>query len=283
MERSLELFSDGCVVELESDQPIKVFNTQGEIKALSHLLKFSRATTYSLAPADKVPPNVDNAQPRGGKHINQAGIKLITAFEGCELKSYQDTVDVWTIGYGHTKDVHPGMTITQAQAEQLLQEDLEEFESAVEDAVSIDLNPNQFAALVSFCFNLGAGSLFASTLLRILNDGDIHAAANEFPRWNKAGKQVLLGLTRRRLAERALFLSKVWEPFHEYDKLKLSNPKMQGAFVKHVQEMLIRAGFSLQANGIFDDNTKKAVVQFQQKHQLDADGIVGVDTTKTLC
>jgi len=283
MERSLELFSDGCVVELESDQPIKVFNTQGEIKALSHLLKFSRATTYSLAPADKVPPNVDNAQPRGGKHINQAGIKLITAFEGCELKSYQDAVDVWTIGYGHTKDVHPGMTITQAQAEQLLQEDLEEFESAVEDAVSIDLNPNQFAALVSFCFNLGAGSLFASTLLRILNDGDIHAAANEFPRWNKAGKQVLLGLTRRRLAERALFLSKVWEPFHEYDKLKLSNPKMQGAFVKHVQEMLIRAGFSLQANGIFDDNTKKAVVQFQQKHQLDADGIVGVDTTKTLC
>jgi GH24 family phage-related lysozyme (muramidase) len=283
MERSLELFSDGCVVELESDQPIKVFNTQGEIKALSHLLKFSRATTYSLAPADKVPPNVDNAQPRGGNHINQAGIKLITAFEGCELKSYQDAVDVWTIGYGHTKDVHPGMTITQAQAEQLLQEDLEEFESAVEDAVSIDLNPNQFAALVSFCFNLGAGSLFASTLLRILNDGDIHAAANEFPRWNKAGKQVLLGLTRRRLAERALFLSKVWEPFHEYDKLKLSNPKMQGAFVKHVQEMLIRAGFSLQANGIFDDNTKKAVVQFQQKHQLDADGIVGVDTTKTLC
>ena len=283
MERSLELFSDGCVVELESDQPIKVFNTQGEIKALSHLLKFSRATTYSLAPADKVPPNVDNAQPRGGKHINQAGIKLITAFEGCELKSYQDAVDVWTIGYGHTKDVHPGMTITQAQAEQLLQEDLEEFESAVEDAVSIDLNPNQFAALVSFCFNLGAGSLFASTLLRILNDGDIHAAANEFPRWNKAGKQVLLGLTRRRLAERALFLSKVWEPFHEYDKLKLSNPKMQGAFVKHVQEMLIRAGFSLQANGIFDDNTKKAVVQFQQKHQLDADGIVGVMTTTMLC
>lgn len=283
MERSLELFSDGCVVELEDDQPIKVFNTQGEIKALSHFLKFSRATTYSLAHADKTSPDVDDAQPRGGQHINQAGIKLITAFEGCELKSYQDAVDVWTIGYGHTKGVRPGMTITQAQAEQLLQEDLEEFEAAVEDAVSIDLNSNQFAALVSFCFNLGAGSLFDSTLLRVLNAGDVHAAANEFPRWNKAGKQVLLGLTRRRLAERALFLGKAWEPFREYDKLKSSNPKMQGAFVKHVQEMLIQAGFNLQATGVFDDNTQKAVTQFQQKHQLDADGIVGVDTTKILC
>ena len=92
MERSLELFSDGCIVELEGDQPIKVFNTQGEIKALSHFLRFSRATTYSLAPADKTPPDVDDVQPRGGQHINQAGIKLITSFEGCQLKSYQDAV-----------------------------------------------------------------------------------------------------------------------------------------------------------------------------------------------
>jgi len=283
VERSLELFSDGYVVEAEDDQPIKVFNTQGEIKALSHLLKFSRATTYSVAPAGKTHPEVEDAQPRGGQHINQAGIKLITAFEGCNLKAYQDSVDVWTIGYGHTKDVHQGMSITQAQAEQLLQEDLEEFEAAVTDAVSIDLNPNRFAALVSFCFNLGAGSLFQSTLLRVLNQGDVQAAANEFPRWNKAGEQVLLGLTRRRLAERALFLSKAWEPFHEYDKLELSNPRMQGAFVKHIQETLIQTGFSLQANGVFDDSTQKAVEQFQQKHQLDADGIVGVMTTTMLC
>ena len=283
MERSLELFSDGYVVEAEDDQSIKVFNTQGEIKALSHLLKFSRATTYSVAPAGKTHPEVEDAQPRGGQHINQAGIKLITAFEGCNLKAYQDSVDVWTIGYGHTKDVHQGMSITQAQAEQLLQEDLEEFEAAVTDAVSIDLNPNRFAALVSFCFNLGAGSLFQSTLLRVLNQEDVQAAANEFPRWNKAGEQVLLGLTRRRLAERALFLSKAWEPFHEYDKLELSNPRMQGAFVKHIQETLIQTGFSLQANGVFDDSTQKAVEQFQQKHQLDADGIVGVMTTIMLC
>jgi hypothetical protein len=68
MERSLELFSDGCVVESEGDQPIKLFNTQAEIKALSHLLRFSRATTYSLAPADTTPSAVDDAQSRGGQH-----------------------------------------------------------------------------------------------------------------------------------------------------------------------------------------------------------------------
>jgi lysozyme len=283
MERSLELFPDGYVVEAEGDQLVKVVNTQGDVKALSHLLKFSRSTAYCLAPAGETHPEVDDTQRRGGQQINQAGIKLITAFEGCLLSAYQDSVGVWTIGYGHTKGVYSGMTITQSQAEQLLQEDLEEFEAAVEDAVGIELNANQFSALVSFCFNLGAGSLFESTLLKVLNAGDIQAAANEFPRWNKAGGQALLGLTRRRLAERALFLGKAWEPFSEYDKLQLSSPMMQGAFVKHVQEALVQAGFKLQANGAFDDSTKKAVEQFQQKHHLDADGIVGVMTTTRLC
>lgn len=224
----------------------------------------------------------DGPQRRGSQHISPAGIQLLTAFEGCELTAYQDSVGVWTIGYGHTKDVHPGIKITQAEAEQFLKQDLGIFEDAVVDAVTVELNSDQFAALVSFAFNLGAGSLFESTLLRVLNKGDFQRAANEFPKWNKAGGQALLGLTRRRLAERALFLSKPWQPFQEYDQLELTNPQMQGAFVKHVQEMLIQAGISVQANGIFDPNTQKAVQQFQQKHQLADDGIVGVETVKVL-
>lgn len=224
-----------------------------------------------------------NAQRRGRQQTNQAGIQLITAFEGCKLVAYQDSVQVWTIGYGHTQDVHQGISITQDKAEQLLQKDLGEFETAVENAVSIDLDPNQFAALVSFCFNLGSGSLLESTLLKALNAGNFQAAANEFPRWNKAGAEVLLGLTRRRLAERALFLNKTWEPFAEYDKLELSTPMQQGTFVKYVQEMLIQDGLNLLASGVFDDSTQKAVEQFQQKHHLDADGIVGIKTLTTLC
>jgi GH24 family phage-related lysozyme (muramidase) len=120
---------------------------------------------------------------------------------------------VWTIGYGHTKTAEPGMVITEAQAEELLREDLAEFEEAVTEAVEVSINSNQFSALVSFCFNLGAGSLFQSTLLKLLNQGDFQGAADQFPRWDKAGGQALEGLTRRRKAERALFLGQDWTVF----------------------------------------------------------------------
>lgn len=297
MERSLELFADGSIVEMDGEQPVRVAHTQGEVRALSHFLKFSRATAYRLAPADRVPPE-DVPQPRGGQSINAAGLKLITTFEGCELEAYQDSVGVWTIGYGHTKTARPGMSITQAQAEQLLQGDLAEFEAAVTDAVNITLNADQFSALVSFCFNLGAGALFESTLLQVLNQGKIQAAANEFPRWNKAGGQSLLGLTRRRLAERALFLSQPWEAFLTYEGdgteisqitgprvLKLTNPIMQGEDVRRVQEALVKAGFDIGPDGpdgAFGKATDQAVKQLQQKKGLTVDGIVGSQTLKTL-
>lgn len=283
MERSLKFFADGRVAELEGDQPIKLFDTQEEINALFQIIEFSRATTYKLAAADEAFPEVGIAQRRSSQQINPTGIQLLTSFEGCELTAYQDSVGVWTIGYGHTKDVHPGMKITQAEAEKFLKQDLATFEDAVADAVEVEINADQFSALVSFAYNLGAGSLFEPTLLRVLNKGDFQAAANEFPKWNKAGGQALLGLTRRRLAERALFLSRAWQPFREYDQLELTDPKMQGAFVKHVQERLIQTGSSLQATGIFDNSTQKALQQFQQKHQLVVDGIVGVETVKALC
>ena len=120
--------SDGRVYELEGDQTIKVTETNGKTKQLFELLKFTQAETFTLASAGATPPDVINAVARGGsQHTNQAGLKLITSFEGRELTAYQDTVKVWTVGYGHTKDVHEGMTITQAKAEQLLREDLAKF------------------------------------------------------------------------------------------------------------------------------------------------------------
>ncbi|MGR2678743.1 lysozyme [Chromobacterium haemolyticum] len=137
------------------------------------------------------------------------GIKLIQQFEGLRLKAYQDAVGVWTIGYGHTgPDVTPGLVITQAQADALLARDLSRFESGVTRLVQVPLNQNQFDALVCFSFNLGLGALQGSTLLRLLNAGDYAGAAAQFPRWNKAGGKVLPGLTRRRVAEQALFLGK---------------------------------------------------------------------------
>lgn len=140
------------------------------------------------------------------------GIALIKQFEGCKLTAYQDSVGVWTIGYGWTqpvdgKPIRAGMTIKQETAERLLKTGLVSYESEVSRLVKVGLNQGQFDALVSFTYNLGARSLSTSTLLRKLNAGDYAGAADEFLRWNKAGGKVLNGLTRRREAERALFLS----------------------------------------------------------------------------
>lgn len=135
------------------------------------------------------------------------GIELIKKFEGCRTEAYLCPANVWTIGYGHTKTAKPGLRITLAQAEGLLKRDLEAFEKYVDNAVKVPVTQTQFDALVSFTFNVGTGALFQSTLLRKLNSRDYSGAANEFPRWVYAGGRKLLGLQRRRAAERALFLS----------------------------------------------------------------------------
>lgn len=164
--------------------------------------------------------------------VSQAGINLIKHFEGCRLKSYLDSVSVPTIGYGHTKGVKLGMVITETKAEQLLKEDLEYFENKVLDLVKVNLLQNQFDALVSLTYNIGEGNLKKSTLLKKLNNTvyfrkeEIEAIANEFLKWNKAGGKVLPGLTKRRIAERMMFLSpiKIQDQIAEIDKLAVPRP-----------------------------------------------------------
>ena len=134
------------------------------------------------------------------------GINLIKEFEGCKLSSYKCPAGVWTIGYGHTKNVKQGMKITNEHATNLLKDDLKTYEGYVNKYVKVKLNQNQFDALVSFTFNCGGGALKSSTLLKKLNKGDYTGAANELLRWNKANGKILAGLTRRRQAEKALFL-----------------------------------------------------------------------------
>lgn len=139
--------------------------------------------------------------------ISEKGINLIKRFEGLRLEAYLDSVDIPTIGYGHTRGVKLGQTITQEQADALLEEDIHEFELAIQRLVHVNLTQNQFDALVSFTFNLGIGSLKQSTLLKKLNAGDIVGAANEFNRWVYAGGKKLTGLVKRRSAERLLFIT----------------------------------------------------------------------------
>jgi lysozyme len=133
------------------------------------------------------------------------GIELIKYFEGCELEAYKCAAGVWTIGYGHIKGVTPESVITQEQAEQMLVEELNEYEGYINDMVTTPLSQNQFDALVSWVYNLGGGNLKASTLLKVLNSGDFNGVPAQLMRWNKAGGKVLEGLTRRRQAEADLF------------------------------------------------------------------------------
>lgn len=138
-------------------------------------------------------------------HTSQKGLDLIKSFEGLRLSAYKCPADVWTIGFGTTAGVKPGQTITKERAEELLREDVKRFEAQVLRLVKVPLTQGQHDALVSFVYNLGAGNLSNSTLLRLLNAGDYAGAAAQFDRWNKAGGKVLAGLVRRRAAERALF------------------------------------------------------------------------------
>lgn len=141
-------------------------------------------------------------------HINEAGLRIIRTWEGCSLRSYKCPAGVITIGYGHTgmlngKPLTMGTTITQDQAEALLKQDLVKYENYV-NSLKRDFNENEFSALTSFVYNCGLGSL--QSLCRNRNNKQI---AEALLLYNKAGGKVLAGLTKRRKAERELFLKPV--------------------------------------------------------------------------
>ena len=142
---------------------------------------------------------------RNNMKIGTQGLELIKHFEGLELNAYQCAAGVWTIGYGHTKGVKSGMSISEARANEMLEEELVEYENYVNDMVSVSLSQCQFDAMVSWVYNLGGGNLKASTLLKVLNAGDYDGVPAQMMRWNKAGGKVLEGLTRRRQAEADMF------------------------------------------------------------------------------
>ena len=135
---------------------------------------------------------------------------LIKEFEGCKLEAYPDPgtgAEPITIGVGHTGGVKLGDVITQEQADEYLVNDVAYSAKAVNQMVAVSITQGEFDALCSFAFNLGIGNLKNSTLLKKLNSGDIQGAADQFLVWNKAAGKVMAGLTRRREAERALFLT----------------------------------------------------------------------------
>lgn len=215
---------------------------------------------------------------------SQRGIDLIKGFEGCKLVAYKPvpTEQYWTIGYGHYgADVIPGQKITPGQAETYLKADLEKFEKAV-DALGLNLNQNQHDALTSFAYNCGVGNL-----KKLCEGRTLPQIADKMLAYNKAGGKVLAGLTRRRNAERALFLTgcKVDDdpnrnPYDEPVKAVRLNSK--GNDVRWVQYYLNKAGHKLKVDGYCGNLTVDAIKAFQFSHGLSVDGIVGSATREKL-
>ncbi|EDY4411149.1 lysozyme [Salmonella enterica] len=142
--------------------------------------------------------------------ISDSGLAALKREEGCKLTAYPDSRGIWTIGTGHTGKVdgvaiHRGMTITQDTTDRLLRDDLSWVERCIADRVAVVLNQNQYDALCSLIFNIGANAFIGSTVRRQLNAGNYTAAADAFLKWSRAGSNPTI-LAPRRGRERAMFL-----------------------------------------------------------------------------
>ena len=152
--------------------------------------------------------------------VNEAGRNLIKSFEGIHdgdkttavLEPCRDPIGIWTLGFGsifgidNRRVTSSHRPITVDEAEDLFVRDIERTERRLLRLVRIDLHENQWAAVVSFSYNVGTQNFKASTLRSCLNRSNFERASNEFPKWRMAGGRVLSGLVRRRAAERQLFL-----------------------------------------------------------------------------
>lgn len=138
--------------------------------------------------------------------IKQAA-SLIKAAEGCRLNAYKCPAGIWTIGYGHTKNVKAGDTWTQEQADKALEQDIETYRKAVLIACPALANyPNRMAACISLAYNIGTGAFASSSVARYIRRGEYRAAADAFGLWVNAGGKKLPGLVTRRQREKEVFL-----------------------------------------------------------------------------
>ena len=215
-------------------------------------------------------------------NVTEKGLTLIKAHEGCRLAAYLCPAGKWTIGYGHTAGVVQGMTITQAQAEAFLKQDVEKFEKLVEKYNSkYNWNQNEFDALVSFAFNIGSIDLLTSKGTRTKE-----RIAEKMLLYVKGGGKVLPGLLKRRKEEQALFLTPVntggqRKPEQSHSSILKAGSKGEG--VKQLQQKLAIIGYAPgPADGSFEARTKAAVIAFQKDAGLTQDGIVGARTLAAL-
>ncbi len=183
---------------------------------------------------------------------SKQGINLIKQFEGCRLEAYQCSAGVWTIGYGYTVGVKQGDTITQEQAEQYLIDYIRNAEKQLNQLIKVEVNQNQYDALMSLFYNIGYSQFKDSTCLKRLNNNNYQGAAEALLWWDKAGGKILQGLVNRRNAEMELFLEKE-KDMNIVEKMNVLNSKETFKKVQQVVEQV-----ELEHKGI-DGQTKKQI------------------------
>lgn len=213
----------------------------------------------------------------------QAGIDLIKKFEGCQLTAYKCPAGVWTIGYGHIAGVKEGQKISPAQAEAYLRADLEKYEKKVEKyAGTYRWTQNEFDAMISFAYNLGSIDKLTANGTRLKA-----VIAEKILLYNKAAGKVLAGLTKRRQAERELFLSGGFAKGSGTEKTGTARSILKkgsrGVDVTYLQQRLTAKGYGVgEIDGIFGQKTLEAVKAFQMENGLKVDGVVGAQTLAAL-
>jgi lysozyme len=144
-------------------------------------------------------------------HMTDEGIALIKQWEGFRAHAYRDPVGILTIGYGHTSmagapRVHDAMQVTESEADAMLRRDVNAVAQDVARALRCNVSPQQFSALVSFCYNVGAENFRKSSVLDAVNRHDLQSVPRRLALWTKAGGRILPGLVKRRAAEAAMFI-----------------------------------------------------------------------------
>lgn len=210
------------------------------------------------------------------KPVCRVAVDLVKHFEGLNLKAYLCPAGVPTIGYGHTDGVRLGQTITEAQADAFLASDIAEAAGRVDALVKVPLNDSERGALASFVFNLGAGNLASSTLLKLLNSGDRAGAGIQFGRWVYATvsgvRTRLPGLVARRAAEEALFVGQTAQA-----QAVVAPEGPEESRIKRIQQIV-----GVPRSGVYDPVTQAAVTLWQAANHLHADGIVGPVTARAM-
>jgi lysozyme len=182
----------------------------------SRLVSMARSRAGATPPCDEALIAADATARTDGRssppfkdlRVNERAIALIKQYEGLRRQAVQDPVGLWTIGYSHMgEDVRPGMTITEAEADQLLRKDLAFFESIIKSMVTAPMNADEYSAIVDLAFNIGTGAFSSSAVLRALNEGDRAVAADAFLGWDEVNGVEVPALARRRAIERTIFLS----------------------------------------------------------------------------